>query len=84
MLQCVILINKLEKKKGSDSFYFKNLRLKGLPGPYIKWFLTKIGHEGLNKILDGYEDKSAYALCTFSFTWNENEGFLLLFLKSSF
>lgn len=41
--------------------------LKGLPGPYIKWFLQKIGHEGLNNLLLAYEDKSAYALCVFSF-----------------
>ncbi|KAJ9700943.1 hypothetical protein PVL29_006326 [Vitis rotundifolia] len=41
--------------------------LKGLPGPYIKWFLQKIGHEGLNNLLMAYEDKSAYALCAFSF-----------------
>ncbi|KMT15660.1 hypothetical protein BVRB_3g056480 [Beta vulgaris subsp. vulgaris] len=40
--------------------------LKGLPGPYIKWFLEKIGHEGLNNLLMAYEDKSAYALCVFS------------------
>ncbi|PSS35889.1 Inosine triphosphate pyrophosphatase [Actinidia chinensis var. chinensis] len=40
--------------------------LKGLPGPYIKWFLQKIGHEGLNNLLMAYEDKSAYALCVFS------------------
>ncbi|XP_009377451.2 inosine triphosphate pyrophosphatase [Pyrus x bretschneideri] len=42
--------------------------LKGLPGPYIKWFLQKLGHEGLNNLLMAYEDKSAYALCSFSFT----------------
>ncbi|XP_050219982.1 inosine triphosphate pyrophosphatase [Mercurialis annua] len=41
--------------------------LKGLPGPYIKWFLDKTGVEGLHKLLDGFEDKSAYALCVFSF-----------------
>ncbi|KAI6694050.1 hypothetical protein NL676_021760 [Syzygium grande] len=41
--------------------------LKGLPGPYIKWFLQKLGHEGLNNMLMAYEDKSAYALCAFSF-----------------
>ena len=34
--------------------------LGGLPGPYIKWFLDKIGLERLNKLLIGYEDKSAY------------------------
>merc|ERR1719162_1033762 len=39
--------------------------LKGLPGPYIKWFLDKLGLDGLNKLLAGYEDKSTYALCIF-------------------
>lgn len=41
--------------------------LNGMPGVYIKWFLEKTGHEGLNKILAGYEDKSAYAQCVFAF-----------------
>jgi inosine triphosphate pyrophosphatase len=42
--------------------------LGGLPGVYIKWFLEKLGHEGLNKMLVGFDDKSAYAQCIFSFT----------------
>lgn len=42
--------------------------LHGLPGVYIKWFLEKLGHEGLNNMLAAYEDKSAYAQCIFSFT----------------
>ncbi|KAF8058910.1 inosine triphosphate pyrophosphatase [Scenedesmus sp. PABB004] len=25
--------------------------LQGLPGPYIKWFLEKLGHDGLNRML---------------------------------
>jgi len=41
--------------------------LKGLPGPYIKWFLVDLGLEGLLNLVSAYEDKSAYALCTFSF-----------------
>ncbi|KAJ4851306.1 hypothetical protein Tsubulata_010185 [Turnera subulata] len=52
--------------------------LKGLPGMSVhtnllvtklcsKWFLQKIGHEGLNNLLMAYDDKSAYALCAFSF-----------------
>lgn len=41
--------------------------LHGLPGPYIKWFLDKLGHDGLNKLLAAYEDKTAYAQCVFSF-----------------
>lgn len=42
--------------------------LGGLPGPYIKWFLDKVGHDGLNRMLAGFEDKSAYALCTFAYS----------------
>lgn len=41
---------------------------KGLPGAYIKWFLAKIGLDGLNKMLAAFEDKRAYALCSFAFT----------------
>ena len=40
--------------------------LQGLPGIYIKWFLDKLGHEGLNNLLAAYPDKSAYAQCIFS------------------
>jgi inosine triphosphate pyrophosphatase len=41
--------------------------LNGLPGPYIKWFLDKTGHVGLNNLLAAYEDKSAYAQCIFAY-----------------
>ncbi|KAJ3228711.1 hypothetical protein HDU78_009598 [Chytriomyces hyalinus] len=41
--------------------------LNSLPGPYIKWFLEGVGHDGLNRMLDGFEDRSAYALCTFAY-----------------
>jgi len=40
--------------------------LGGLPGPYIKWFLGKLGHVGLNNMLAAYDDKSAYAQCLFA------------------
>lgn len=39
----------------------------GMPGPYIKDFLTNVGREGLHKMLVGFEDKSAYAQCIFAF-----------------
>ncbi|KAI6100146.1 inosine triphosphate pyrophosphatase-like protein [Pisolithus sp. B1] len=42
--------------------------LDGLPGPYIKHFMKKLGHEGLNKLLVGFESKKAYALCTFAYS----------------
>lgn len=37
-------------------------------GPYIKWFLDKLGPEGLYRMLAGWEDKSAYAICTFAYS----------------
>ncbi|XP_022816981.1 inosine triphosphate pyrophosphatase-like [Spodoptera litura] len=41
--------------------------LKGLPGPYIKWFIYKLGPEGLNNLLTGWDDKSAKAISTFAY-----------------
>lgn len=32
-----------------------------------KSFLDALGHEGLNKMLDGFDDRSAEAVCTFGF-----------------
>jgi len=42
--------------------------LNGLPGPYIKYFLTELGHDGLNRMLAGFETKDAWALCTFAYS----------------
>ena len=41
--------------------------LGGMPGPFIKWFQDKLGSAGLHKILIGYEDKAATAVCTLAF-----------------
>lgn len=41
--------------------------LQDLPGPYIKWFLEKCGHEGLNKMIEAYNDKSGYAQTVVAF-----------------
>jgi inosine triphosphate pyrophosphatase len=40
--------------------------LRGLPGPYIKWFYKAIGNDGLYNMLAAYEDKSAHAMCIFA------------------
>jgi inosine triphosphate pyrophosphatase len=42
--------------------------LNGLPGPYIKWFLERCGHDGLNRMLDGFVDRSAYAQTIVAYT----------------
>ena len=47
--------------------------LNGLPGPYIKYFLTDIGHDGLNRLLVGFESKKAEALCTFAYSSGPGE-----------
>eukprot|EP00536_Pseudo-nitzschia_multiseries_P015436 jgi/Psemu1/218101/e_gw1.887.29.1 len=47
--------------------------LNGLPGPYIKWFLDDCGHEGLNKMLDGFDDRSAYAQTIVAYTTGPGE-----------
>ncbi|KAL9183873.1 hypothetical protein ACHAXT_004729 [Thalassiosira profunda] len=41
--------------------------LKDLPGPYIKWFLDDLGHDGLNKLLHGFDDTRAYAMTIIGF-----------------
>lgn len=47
--------------------------LNGLPGPYIKWFLEKCGHDGLNRMLNGFDDRSAYAQTVIAFTQGDND-----------
>lgn len=32
-----------------------------------KYFLSSLGHDGLNKLLAGYEDKTIFAVCTFAY-----------------
>ena len=47
--------------------------LNDLPGPYIKWFLEKCGHDGLNKMLDGFDDRTGYAQTVVAFTTGPGE-----------
>ncbi|XP_036620175.1 inosine triphosphate pyrophosphatase [Trichosurus vulpecula] len=58
--------------------------LGGLPGPYIKWFLEKLKPEGLYRLLAGFEDKSAYALCTFALSTGRPEDPVQLFKGQTF
>lgn len=48
-------------------------------GPYIKWFLDKVGPDGLYKMLSGFEDKTATAICTFAYYSGEKDDEVLLF-----
>lgn len=47
--------------------------LNGLPGPYIKWFIESLGNDGLARLLDGFEDKSAFAQCVVSLTFGPGQ-----------
>ena len=48
--------------------------LKGLPGPYVKWFLEKTGLDGLNNMLAAYEDKTGDAKqCIFAYCDGKSE-----------
>lgn len=38
--------------------------LNGLPGPYIKCFMTKLGLSGIADLVNKYNDKSAKCVCT--------------------
>ncbi|XP_047117634.1 inosine triphosphate pyrophosphatase [Schistocerca piceifrons] len=58
--------------------------LGGLPGPYIKWFLDKLGPEGLHRLLAGWEDKTAYAVCTFAFSPGGENDDVILFRGKTF
>ena len=51
--------------------------LYGLPGVYVKWFLEKIGHVGLNNMLLAYSNKSAIAQCIFAYSQGPNNNVIL-------
>lgn len=42
--------------------------LGGLPGPYVKHFLDRLGPDGLQKMLHGFDDRTGYAQCTFAYS----------------
>ncbi|KAH3850473.1 inosine triphosphate pyrophosphatase-like [Dreissena polymorpha] len=54
--------------------------LGGMPGPYIKWFLKPLGPAGLHKMLTGFEDKTAEAVCIFAYSSGEPNSDIQLFV----
>eukprot|EP00918_Siedleckia_nematoides_P099295 GHVU01217273.1.p1 GENE.GHVU01217273.1~~GHVU01217273.1.p1 ORF type:complete len:205 (+),score=55.57 GHVU01217273.1:27-617(+) len=46
----------------------------GLPGPYVKWFLQKLGVHALPRLLDGFEEKGAAAVCLLGYYDGSGEG----------
>jgi inosine triphosphate pyrophosphatase len=47
--------------------------LNGLPGPYIKDFLKNIGNTKLHRILQGFKDYRAKAVCSIGYIEPNNE-----------
>ncbi|XP_021367805.1 inosine triphosphate pyrophosphatase-like isoform X2 [Mizuhopecten yessoensis] len=54
--------------------------LGGMPGPYIKWFLKSVGPEGLHKMLAGFEDKTADAMCIVAYSDGHKDSEVQLFI----
>ncbi|PVU99306.1 hypothetical protein BB560_005528, partial [Smittium megazygosporum] len=49
----------------------------GLPGAYVKWFLKELGPQGLYNMLASFDNKRAYARCTFAYTAGPGQDILL-------
>ena len=41
--------------------------LGGLPGPFIKWFLDTVGNDGMCKMLDTYQDRTAIGAVAYAY-----------------
>lgn len=59
--KCILAAAKLDSAVITEDTSLCFNALNGLPGPYIKWFLDDCGLEGLNKMIDGFDDRSVYA-----------------------
>lgn len=57
-LQCPVLV---------EDYSIRFAALGKLPGPLIKWFLKELEVTGLCKLLDGYNDRTAYAQTSFGY-----------------
>jgi len=52
--------------------------LNGLPGPYIKWFVEKLGPAALSKMIAAFDDKRAEATCSFALCAPDSEPLLFV------
>jgi non-canonical purine NTP pyrophosphatase (RdgB/HAM1 family) len=50
-----------------EDYAIRFVALGKLPGPLIKWFLQELKVEGLCKMLEAYEDRTAYAQTSFGY-----------------
>jgi inosine triphosphate pyrophosphatase len=76
--KCKTAVNIIGKKDlfVEDVSLFFNA-LNEFPGPYIKWALKSLGHDNLYKLLDGFEEKSAVAVCMYCFYNSKTDDYLV-------
>lgn len=77
--------NEIDNKRKTRSVLIEDTclhfkALNGMPGPYIKWFLNAVGPSGLHKMLAGFDDKSAEAVCIYALMDDESK---IVFCKGS-
>eukprot|EP01016_Furgasonia_blochmanni_P040514 TRINITY_DN517_c0_g1_i10.p1 TRINITY_DN517_c0_g1~~TRINITY_DN517_c0_g1_i10.p1 ORF type:complete len:301 (+),score=34.60 TRINITY_DN517_c0_g1_i10:66-968(+) len=65
--KCKIAFEKIKKPVITEDTSLCYSAFKGLPGPYIKWFLEKLGPQGLYKMVEPFDDHTAYAMTVFSY-----------------
>jgi len=66
--KCKTAANQLQSAVMTEDTSLCFHALNGLPGAYIKWFLDGLGHDGLNKMLQGFGDNRAYAQTIIAFS----------------
>lgn len=66
--KCKTAANLLQSAVMTEDTSLSFHALNGLPGAYIKWFLDGLGHDGLNKMLQGFDDNRAYAQTIIAFS----------------
>lgn len=54
-------------------FEFRGSNYDLFSGPYIKWFLGKLGPEGLHKMLAGFDDKSCSAITSIGYAEKQTD-----------
>ena len=71
--KCILAANQINGAVLTEDTSLCFNALNSMPGVYIKWFLEKCGHEGLNKMLDGFDDRSGYAQTIVAYTAGPGE-----------
>jgi len=65
--KCLVAFNQIKESVIIEDTSLGFASMGGLPGPYVKWFMKKIGPEGLFKMLSGFENSLATASCIIAY-----------------